>query len=201
MAGASGGAFWLERVTTCDRRRKRTQMELTDEELLAAADRDPEAFAALYRRHAGTLLAWCWRRTGDREAAADLVAETFAAALEGCHRYRPDRGPAAAWLFGIARHLLARRFARGAVEDRARRRLRLERPALDDTELERVIAQAADVDLSGLPEDQRLAVEARVVEERSYAEIAAATGASEATVRQRVSRGLAHLRTTMEDDR
>ena len=170
----------------------------SDEDLLAAADRDPDAFAELYRRHAPRLLAWCARQTGDREAAADLVAETFAAALEGCHRYKPSRGPAAAWLFGIARHQAARLAERGAVEGRARRRLGLARPSIDDAELDRVLARFPDDELTSafgaLPADQRAALSARVVDERDYAEIAAATRSSEAAVRQRVSRGLATLR-------
>jgi RNA polymerase sigma factor (sigma-70 family) len=179
----------------------------TDEELLATADVDPQAFAAFYRRHAPALLAWAARRTGDRELAADLVAETFAAALEGCHRYRPERGPAVAWLFGIARHKALRAAQRGAVEASATRRLRLVRPPLGDEELERVLAAAAGAEiasaLEGLPGEQRAAVHARVVEERDYAEIAAATASTEAAVRQRVSRGLAALRRrlTPEADR
>ena len=55
------------------------QVMKSDEELLAAADSDPLAFAAFYRRHAPRLLAWCARQTGDRETAADLVARTAAA--------------------------------------------------------------------------------------------------------------------------
>ncbi len=172
---------------------------MTDEELLCAADADPEAFAALYRRHAPALLAWAVRRTGDRERAADLVAETFAAALEGCHRFDPRRGSAAGWLYGIAKHQAARAAERGAVERSARRRLRIARPALDDEELERVVASASAapdvaVALDDLPSDQRAAVHARVVEEREYAEIAARDGTTEAAARQRVSRGLAALR-------
>jgi RNA polymerase sigma factor (sigma-70 family) len=179
----------------------------TDEQLLQAADRDAEAFAALYRRHAPGMLAWCARRTGDREVAADLVAETFAAALEGCHRYRPEKGPAAAWLFGILRHQLARLAERGAVEDRARRRLGIARPQIDEVDVRRLDAAAAaralDLALGDLPGEQRAAVEARVVHEHEYAEIAAATGASEQLVRQRVSRGLAALRRNrdLEDHR
>jgi RNA polymerase sigma-70 factor (ECF subfamily) len=169
----------------------------TDEELLAAADSDPEAFAALYRRHAAPLLGWAIRRTHDREKAADLVAETFAAALEGCHRFDPGRGSAAAWLYGIAKHQAARLAERGAVEDRARRRLRMSRPALDDDELDRVVAAASpplDGALADLPPDQRAAVHARVVDGLDYDEIAAAGATTEAAARQRVSRGLATLR-------
>ena len=173
----------------------------TDEELLAASDRDPEAFAAFYRRHAPRLLAWSARRTGNRDTAADLVAETFAAALEGCHRYRPDRGPAVGWLYGIAKHKAARLAERGGVEASARRRLGVARPELDDTELERVLEHAPEVTaaLDELPEPQRAAVAARVVDERDYAEIAARSDTSEAVVRQRVSRGLASLRRRLEE--
>ena len=172
---------------------------MTDEELLCAADADPDAFAAFYRRHAPGLLAWAVRRTRDREQAADLVAETFAAALEGCHRFDPRRGSAGGWLFGIARHQAARVAERGAVEQSARRRLRIARPDLDDEELERVIAsasvpEAVESALGELPPDQQSAVRARVVDELGYDEIAARADTSEAAVRQRVSRGLGALR-------
>jgi RNA polymerase sigma-70 factor, ECF subfamily len=50
-----------------------------------------------------------------------------------------------------------------------------------------------------LPEDQRAAVLARVVDEREYPEIAVGQGVSQAVVRQRVSRGLAGLRRRWEE--
>ena len=174
-------------------------VETTDEELLLAADSDPDAFAAFYRRQAPGLLSWALRRTADREQAADLVAETFALALEGCHRFDPGRGPAGAWLFGIARHQAARLAERGAVERRARRRLRIDRPELDDEDVDRVLAAASvprglEGALGDLPPDQRDAVHARVVDELDYDEVARRGGTSEAGARQRVSRGLAALR-------
>jgi RNA polymerase sigma-70 factor (ECF subfamily) len=46
---------------------------------------------------------------------------------------------------------------------------------------------------AALPPAEREAVVARVIEERGYEEIAAASGATPAAVRQRVSRGLAKL--------
>lgn len=48
-----------------------------------------------------------------------------------------------------------------------------------------------------LPEDQRVAVVLRYWEQREYAEIAALTGVAEGTVRSRVSRGIAALRTDL----
>lgn len=177
-----------------------------DDELLAATRAEPEAFAVFYRRHVEALLAYFARRTRDAELAADLTAETFAAALVGAHRHRPERGPAIAWLYGIARRQLANAARRGAVEDRARRRLGMAPIDLTDEALERVEALAtADASaallhegLDALPADQRDAVLARVLDEREYAEIALAAHTSESVVRKRVSRGLAGLRARLE---
>src|SRR3954452_7737503 len=178
----------------------------SDDELLAAARAEPEAFAVFYRRHVGPLLAYFARRTWDAELAADLTAETFAAALHGSHRHRADKGPAAAWLYGIARRQLTHAAHKGAVEDRARRKLGMSPLTLTDEAIERVEALAtADASaeilhegLAALPPDQREAVLARVLEEREYAEIATSARLSESAIRKRVSRGLAGLRQRLE---
>src|SRR3954453_4095304 len=114
----------------------------SDDELLAATRAEPEAFAVFYRRHVDPPLTYFARRTRDAELAADLTAETFAAALSGAHRHRPDKGPAAAWLYGIARRQLGHALHKGAVEDRARRRVGMNPIALTDDGLERVEALA-----------------------------------------------------------
>jgi RNA polymerase sigma-70 factor, ECF subfamily len=174
----------------------------TDEEVLAAMNREPEAFGVFYRRHVRPLLGYLVRRTGDAELAADLCAETFAAALDGLHRFDPARGPAVAWLYGIARRLLSHAARRGVVEDRARRRLGMAPLELTDAALERIEAEASEVAiaaLDALPADQQAAVRARILDERDYVDIARTTRTSEAVVRKRVSRGLAGLRSRMEE--
>ena len=93
---------------------------LSDDELLALTPSRPAAFAPFYRRHERAILAYMRQRTGDAELAADLTAETFAAALVSAARYRPGSDPAIAWLFGIARNKWLHATRRGAVEDRAR---------------------------------------------------------------------------------
>jgi RNA polymerase sigma factor (sigma-70 family) len=178
----------------------------SDDDLLAATRAEPEAFAVFYRRHVHALLAYFARRTQDPELAADLTAETFAAALDGAHRHRPDKGPGAAWLYGIAKRQLAHAHHKGAVEDRARRRLGMSPIGLTDDGLERVEALAtADATspllkdgLRALPADQREAVLARVLDEDEYAEIATRARTSESVIRQRVSRGLTGLRQRLE---
>src|SRR4051794_23285818 len=178
----------------------------TDDDLLAATRAEPEAFAVFYRRHVHAILAYFVRRTHDVELAADLAAETFAAALDGAHRHRPDKGPGAGWLYGIARRQLGHALHKGAVEDRARRRLGMSPIALTDEGLERVEAlatanassQLLQRGLKALPADQREAVLARVLDEDEYAEIATRAKTSESVIRQRVSRGLTGLRHRLE---
>src|SRR4051794_28041774 len=178
----------------------------SDDDLLAATRTEPEAFAVFYRRHVHGLLAYFVRRTQDAELAADLTAETFAAALDGTHRHRPDKGPGAAWLYGIAKRQLAHATHKGAVEDRARRRLGMNAIALTDEGLERVEALATAEarspllrqGLRALPADQREAVLARVLDEDAYADIATRARTSESVIRKRVSRGLAGLRNRLE---
>jgi RNA polymerase sigma factor (sigma-70 family) len=175
----------------------------TDEDLLQATPEDPEAFGMFYRRHVDAVLAFFRVRTGDPELAADLMAETFAAALLAAPRFRRRREPAVAWLFTIGRRKLIDSWRRGKVEDAARRKLGLEPMELDDGGLARVDALVDEQRnplpllalMDRLPEDQREALRLRVLDEREYADIARELRCSEAVIRQRVSRATRTLRT------
>jgi RNA polymerase sigma-70 factor (ECF subfamily) len=151
------------------------------------------------------MLGFFARRTFDPDAAVDLVAETFAAAFAGRHRFRGSGSDAeAAWLYGIARNRLADWRRRAAVERRALARLGVERRALTDAEYDRIEELAGLTELrtelrAGLAElsdDHRDALRLRIVEERDYADVAGRLGVSEQTARARVSRALHALRRT-----
>ena len=167
----------------------------TDEDLLGAADAG--SFEEFYVRHVDAMLGYFARRTGDADLAADLTSETFAAALAGRRRYRPRKGAAGAWLFGIASRKLADAQRRGYAERRMCRRLGMERIELTDADIARIEALGEVALLDGLPILQRDAVRAHVIEERAYGEIAGELDTSEAVVRKRVSRGLATARRRM----
>ena len=172
---------------------------VTDEELLSA--QDAGSFELYYRRNVEPLLGFLVRRTRDPELAADLAAETFAAALAGRHRFRPQAGSANSWLYGIAVKKLADAQRRGYAERRARNRLGMERIDLSDEDLARIekLAGAGDAQLlvERLAPDQRDAITLHVIDERGYDQIAAELHTSEAVVRKRVSRGLAAMRERM----
>jgi RNA polymerase sigma-70 factor (ECF subfamily) len=109
-------------------------------------------------------------------------------------------------LFGIARHKLSKSRQRGVVEDRARRRLAMPPLVLADQDIERIESLVGDESnvvalFERLPVALREAVGARVLEERSYEEIAGELRCSPAVVRKRVSRGLARLREDLDEGR
>jgi RNA polymerase sigma-70 factor (ECF subfamily) len=172
----------------------------SDEQLLAAvAGRDGDAFGVFYRRHLPRVVSYLLGETRDREVAADLTAEVFSAVLLSARRYRAEKETAVPWVSGIARNVLGASRRRRRVEDRARRRLALDPIELDDYDLQRTEELAGERGgvlalLEVLPEGERQAVTARVIEERGYAEIAAELRCSELVVRKRVSRGLGRLR-------
>jgi len=177
----------------------------TDVELLAATPREIEAFGVFYRRHVEWVLGYLGSQVRDPERAADLTAEVFAAALLSARRYQASRGEPQSWLYGIVHNKLASAGRRGAVERRARRRLGIgavevtaEDAQLIEALAQRVEGRVAMGMLAELPEEQRAAVTARVLDDRDYPEIAASLSISPITARKRVSRGLATLRARIE---
>jgi RNA polymerase sigma-70 factor (ECF subfamily) len=175
----------------------------SDAELVAATANDPQSFGELYRRHEGAVLSFFVHWTHSTELAADLTAETFAAALGSIATYQAERGEPRPWLFGIAHHVLARSLDRGRVENEARRKLAMPRLIIDDAAIERIeeiasLNGSASHLLSELSPPIRDAISGRVVDEQNYRELAQALACSESVVRQRVRRGLAQMRARLE---
>lgn len=174
--------------------------------LLAAASLGPREFTAFYRHFERPVLGFFMSATGRPELAADLMAETFARALESVAGFDPNRGRSDQWLFGIARNVLRESYRRGRVEADARARLGLPSLVVDDHAAE-IVARLSAGDgaaiqaLRELPPEQRAAIEAHVMDESDYPQIATELRCSEALVRQRVSRGLRAMRTLLAGER
>jgi RNA polymerase sigma-70 factor (ECF subfamily) len=166
---------------------------------------DPDLFEAFYREHVEDLQRFVARRVGDRERAAHLTAEIFLAAIDSAHRYRPRSGTPKAWLYGIARALVANDRRR-----RGRERAREERfrgsALLDEEDAARMDARidaAAQsrrlyAAMDGLSEDERAVMELVAIDELTVAEAAAAAGVRPVTARVRLHRARRKLRAELE---
>ena len=164
-------------------------------------------FAAMYAREGEVVLVFLARRTLDAAIAADLAAETFAQAFGSWARLQGrSEEEMRAWLFTVARRQVSRYLRRGRVERRAVQRLGIRVPSLHEDDVAAIEARAGldqlrvalSVELARLTLEQREALRLRVVEDRSYAEVALTLGISEQAVRARVSRGLRALAGALE---
>lgn len=177
----------------------------SDELLIALTARsaDRDAFAVFFDRHHAKLTGWLYKHTGNPDIAEDLAAETFATAFLKVNEFDPRRGNARNWLFGIARITLLASYRQHAIEQTARRQLGVIVPTYhDDAWLDAEVRLEATLDqlvagLDQLSPDERDAVIARIVEDRSYEDIANGANAAEPAIRKRVSRALSKLRRWM----
>lgn len=137
-----------------------------------AREGDREAFGELYRRHHPAVYRLVRFHLGD--GAEDAVADTFLRAWTSLHRYRDTGAPFVAWLYGIARHVVAdaRRAAR-----RTEPRADLPDRPVDTRERddERLALAAA---LAGLPGVQRTVIELKFLVGLDNTTLGAALGKS-----------------------
>jgi RNA polymerase sigma-70 factor (ECF subfamily) len=175
----------------------------SDSELLRGARRDPAAFEELFERHAMPLRQWLFAQTGDAGVAHDLLAETFAQAWRGVRGFRgKHERSGAAWLYGIARHLVHQHREHGRIESAGRERLAMATASSHDGGIEEIafridahgLAPAVRDAFAELTPDQQRAIDYRVVQELSYEEVATRLDCSTITARTRVFRGLRTLR-------
>ncbi|MFN8149621.1 MAG: sigma-70 family RNA polymerase sigma factor [Solirubrobacterales bacterium] len=167
----------------------------------------PHVFGSFYTERREPLLRFFAQRVYDPQLALDLCAETFAQAFLKRLRFRGSVDPdATAWLYAIANRRLIDYYRRGEAEKKALKRLGIELPPAGRDELDRVeeladlgAARAAIRDgFQQLNQDEQLALRLRIVEERSYQDVASTLGTSVPTARTRVSRALRALRESVE---
>lgn len=171
----------------------------SDADLLRVGTAD--AFEEVYDRHAAQVLAWGRARVG--EHAADLTAEVFARAWLKRNRFRHEEGLSALpWLLGIARNVLRESRRKRRIEDAARRRLGMPLLLVRDVDIEgiddrRSLSELERRALASLPERDRELLRLRVIEERSYRDIAVCLRCTPQAARHRVSRLLRQLQYTL----
>lgn len=147
-----------------------------------------DAFAQLYREHAHAVHALAWRITSDRQAAEDIVQETFLRMLRWMGGLRPGE-PVLPWLKQVASRLAI---------DRLRRVWRDVPETLEDCEVDPGAEPAEYSEAAGLldrlPPLARALVWLNQIEGWSHQELGRRFGRSESWSKSIVSRALAQLR-------
>lgn len=151
------------------------------------------ALESICRENWAGIYSFVYWRVQNRQEAEDIVQEAFARFLSTAGRFTPDDSGAGGLLRVIALNLIRDGWRRRAVRGP---HIPLEAvpepPALDESQrsVERLAVRSA---LGQLPDDQRAAVELRLVEGFSVRETARALGKSEVAIRSLQYRGLRNL--------
>ena len=173
------------------------------------------AFAELVSRHEKRLWNFVRRFVADSATAEDLLQEVFLRVVRSAGEWQPS-AKFSTWLFTIARNLCTDNARRGAFR-RADSLDQTPVPSRDESgphridkvaapdgnaekaALDREIATRVDHAVGDLPVEQREVFLMREVMDMSFAEIAAATGASEPTVKSRMRYALERLRDALAE--
>jgi RNA polymerase sigma-70 factor (ECF subfamily) len=172
----------------------------SDAAVIAAAQRDPAQFGAIFDRHATVVFRYLVRRVGVDDAEA-MLGDVFRIAFEKRASYDCTRENARPWLYGIATNLVAQHRRREVRRIRATARV-LARPEPGGDPADDVAAlidartlwpHVADA-IAALPDGERDALVLYVWEGLGYDEIAVALDVPVGTVRSRLNRARLALR-------
>ena len=161
---------------------------------------DEEAFRLIFERYARSVIRFIYGMVGEADLAEELMQETFVRAFNNRNNLRDD-AKLASWIFGIARNI--------ALNALRSRRMRADKLTDDDyaemevfdteptpdnqllsKELDNVIGKA----LKTLTEDKRLVFTLKVLQQKSYEEIAEITGSTIPKLKTDLHRAKAEMR-------
>jgi RNA polymerase sigma-70 factor, ECF subfamily len=188
--GGDGGSAVLE---ACDRGVPESSV---DERAFRAERSDIDA---VFRAYYPEIVRYLAIRLGSVEEAQDVASDVFVAALAGLPRLRWRRRPVLAWLYRVAANMASDR-----LRAREHRRSGERRAATEAN----AVAQPPPVEdrdairraLGRLSPDHQLVVHLRLVEGRSFAELARITGRSAGACQMTMLRAGRALRAALEEE-
>jgi RNA polymerase sigma-70 factor (ECF subfamily) len=165
---------------------------------------DREAFAALYDRHAASIMGFLHRLSGRREVAEDLTQETFLRAWRAAPRWQP-LARVSTWLHLIARRLWWNQAARRRREAARRSRAPDDAPASRDAPVAQRLAHREGAErvraaLDALSPRLRIVFVLLRLQGLSLKETALIAGVPVGTVKSRAAAAEAALRRALEHD-
>ena len=161
----------------------------------------PPTWEEIVEQHSARVYRLAYRLTGNPHDAEDLTHDVFIRVFRSLHSYQP--GTFEGWLHRITTNVFLDKMRRkqrirfDALSDERAERLRSTLPTPDMAYADQTFDDDIERALATLPPDFRAAVVLCDVEGLSYEEISEILGAKLGTVRSRIHRGRAMLRTAL----
>lgn len=183
--------------------------QLSNEVLAAQVARgESHALETLYDRYASIVLGISLKIVGDRDAAEDVLQETFWRVWRSAASYQSQRGSFTGWLFRIARNLAIDAYRRRNIRPRPitdvdssdAKMDQVPDPNIDVAEQSIVLLEQKQVlgAVATLPRVQRQVIEMAYFYGMTRQEIAEATGEALGTIHTRARLALKKLRQELQ---
>ncbi len=178
--------------------------------LLKKIKKEPQYFGVLYDRYFKAIFNYIFRRLGNYETARDITAETFLKAYQNISWFQWRNIPFSAWLYKIAANEINQYF----------RKVKYTPSILDDLQLQNKLASDPGIEtekaalqkqseeytefnliqqhLLKLSIKYQEVIALRFFEEKNISEISEILNKKQGTVKSLLSRGLRHLRDSLE---
>lgn len=161
---------------------------------------DPDAFQMIYDRHATAAFSLAYRMTGNRNAAEDVVQESFLGLWRSTARYDRTRGSVRTWVLGIVHNRAIDSLRRSTVHDKRRASdegIEERFAAKERTDVEvarRDEAREVRAALGTLPPEQSRVIELAYFGGFTHSEIASMLETPIGTIKGRMRLGLEKMR-------
>jgi RNA polymerase sigma factor (sigma-70 family) len=171
----------------------------TDQELLRRfrAEHDEEAFRALVQRHGSMVLEVCRTALGNQADAEDALQATFLVLVQKAKAIRKEAS-VGSWLYGVAYRVARNARASSARRQKHERCCSGQRPTAEtDDRSWREVQEVLYEELHKVAERYRAPLVLCYLEGRTHDEAAQVLGVCKATLKKRLERGRALLRTRL----
>ncbi len=161
---------------------------------------DMDAIAALYDRYHQAVFTYLALRLNDDDLAADLTGEVFVRMVQHLPRFQARGKPLLAWLYTVARNLLAEHHRQQGKMPHSEKSIDLlshQETPLRQTETH-LAAECLQNALQTLTPEQQEVIILRFVEERRLSDVAALLEKTTGAVKALQHRALAALRRAIE---
>lgn len=172
---------------------------LEEEQVIAAAKRDPKDFAPLYRNYYEPIFRFIYKRLDNMDQAQDVTSQVFLKALTNLKKYQSRGLPFGSWLYRIAMSEINNAYK----ANKANRALNINTVQLNqmidalEEDQSDVYRQRLLAGLTQLKEEDLQLVELRYFEQRPFKEVADILGITENNAKVRMYRALDRLKKTV----
>ncbi len=175
--------------------------ELTDEELMLKYQKgDAEAFLVLYARLSSKVYGYLIAKVRNREKANDILQEVFVKIHKTKHLYSKEF-KLLPWVFTMTKHLVIDDIRKNKNEKLQVDIQNLELASEQQDTLKNDLIEDLKPALRGIAPNQRVAIEMRYYDEKSFDEIAKILDTNSENVRQLISRGIKRVKEILGEEK